>query len=128
MASFKTIKRVSDQAISTSVNNIVITPIDIRNFESFSVLFQNNNTAIGFLNMFVQVAPGDQQSTAANVPSDWVAISTAIMEVPSALGATASIRTSRVVNAYGYMRVIGFTSSTASPGLLTVKVEGKQIF
>lgn len=128
MATFKTIKRVSDQATVTATNQIVIGPVDIRNFESFSVLFQNNNTSINFLTMAVQTAPGDQVSTQANIPPDWVALSTAILEVPSTLGATSSFRSSRVPNAYGFLRIIGTTSVTATAGILTIKIEGKQTF
>lgn len=128
MASFKTLKKVSDQTTLTSTTPIIITPVDIRNFESFSVMLQNNNTAIGLSSISVQVAPSDQIATAANLPPDWVNLSTAILDIPNNLGPTASSRSSRVNNCYGYMRILANTTSTAAAGLLTVKIEGKQLF
>lgn len=128
MASFKTLKKVSDQTTLTSTTPIIITPIDIRNFESFSVVLMNNNTAIGLSSIVAQVAPSDQVSTQANIAPDWLNLSTAVLDIPNNLGPTASSRSSRVQNVYGYMRILANTTSTAGAGLLTIKVEGKQIF
>jgi hypothetical protein len=126
---FKTVRKVSENAIGTASLGVVVGPIDVRNFDEFSVVYQNNNTAIGFLNMSVQACPGDQPFTSAvNAAPNWVTLSTAILEVPSALGPTASFRSSRVDNVYGYIRILGQTSATASVGTFQVVVEGKQIY
>lgn len=115
----------STVATTTSTNSVLIGPVCVRNLEGFSIIYQNNHTAIAFLDLQVQ-ACHDPSGTAANVPPNWVQIPTATLPQPSALGATASVLTARINNGWDFIRVVGITSATASAGTLRISVGGFQ--
>ncbi len=117
-----------NQAVTTTAStSVLVGPIDIRNMDKFSVIYQNNDTAINFIRMSAQVA-ANPEGTAAYTPPNWVALTTATLEVPSALGATSVAVSSRVDNAWAFIRILGGTSSTAPVGTLQVTVTGFQRF
>lgn len=117
----------NNAATVTSTGTVLVGPIDVRDMDRFSLIYKNRNTAITYLHMEVQATnePGVSGTTA---PNPWVAISTATLEVPSALGASASRLSSPVNNTYGWIRVMGYTCQTAAAGTLEVVVQGMMRF
>lgn len=118
---------INNAGTVTSTGTILVGPVDVRDMDRFSIIYKNKNTAITFLHMEVQ-GTNDPTPSAANTPNPWVAISTATLEVPSALGATASRMSSPVNNTYGWIRVMGYTCQTAAAGTFEVVVQGMMRF
>lgn len=128
MSQFKTIKRVQSTPSDNVTQSVLIPPIDIRQFDWFSVYWQNLSNTIAMTQIVVQVAAGDDPSnSAANIPPQWVDLSTAVIETRNNLGITAVQRSSRVNNCYGYLRVVGTTGLSASGGVLSIKIEGRTL-
>lgn len=122
---FSNLKLFNNVALPTTTSTIIIGPVDIGNFDDFSVLFQNYNTAIGFIGMQLQ-GSYDGSGTAADQPSQWFNIPTATLAQPSALGPTATVWTTAVSpNTIKYLRVIGATSQTAGVGTFAVTIAGR---
>jgi len=107
----------------TTANTVLVGPIDIKNFDAFSIIYQNNDTAAGFIELIAQVAV-DPSETAADTPPNWVALSTATLEAPSALGATSVAVSSRVDNAWAHLRFLGAVCQTAINTTLKISVTG----
>jgi len=122
---YKNVETYNSVPLTTATASLILGPIDIRGFDKFSVYFQNNLTAIAFLDMKVQVA-ADPSGTAANLAPNWVNLSTATLEVPSALGATSVAISSRVDNVHGFMRILGHVCQTAGLQVFRVSVSGFQ--
>lgn len=127
--SFRYVKHtlLNNAATVTSTGTVLIGPVDIRDFDRFSLIYRNLHTAIGFLHMAVEVA-ADPSASAADTPPTWVAPLTTTLEVPSALGATATRLSSLVNNTYGWLRVVGYTSQTAAAFKFEVTVQGMMRF
>jgi hypothetical protein len=110
-------------ATISASDTVLIGPVDMRGYETFSMMFQNNNTSIAFLNLQVQAAY-DVSGTAADKPPNWVQINSADLIQNSALGATASVMTSSVFSTRPWIRIIGRTASPGAAGILTVHIAG----
>lgn len=121
---------INQGTIATATTTVLAGPIDISTFETFSLLFQNQNTSVGILNLDVQVA----FDASANVNSDsapnFVSIPTSSLPLPSAtaIGGTAlptssSYMTSAITNAWHWLRVLG-GASAAGAGTFRVTVGG----
>src|SRR3990167_9253695 len=103
-------------AITATSIRVVTTAIDLRKFERFSILF-NNNTAIAFTELQAQISiNATVPDSAADVAQDWIAANSSIIPTPSALAATASVLTSAIDNSYRWIRFLARTGSTATAG------------
>ena len=98
----------------TAASQILLGPIDVSSFERFSLLMQNNHSAIGVSSIVVQAA---LKETSANIgltgAPNWVALPTASVPYPDTLAASASRLTSGVENCHHWIRVLGAHSATA---------------
>lgn len=126
MAGYYSRKYIGEATV-TAGTPVIIGPIDVSHLRNFALMYQNNNTAIGFLDLQVQAA-FDSSGTAADLAPNWAQIPTATLPQPSALGATAVVITPSIDNAYKWIRLVGRTSSTAVQGKLVVTVAGIERF
>lgn len=108
-------------AVTVAGMTIAIPPVDISHYDKFCIMFQNRHTAINFLNLHVQAA---MDTSAVDIAPNWVQINTGTLPQPSALGATASVLTSAVDNAYKYIRVLAAMSATAGLNTLRIQIGG----
>jgi hypothetical protein len=123
---FQTEKFWNHVQIPTSTATVITPNIDISNYESFSLLYQNSHTGIGFIHMQLQGAY-DSSATAADQAPNWFNIPSTTIAQPSALGATANAWTTQVSpNTLKWLRVIGAMSATAAIGVFKVTVAGSQ--
>lgn len=110
-------------SVTSASNQVLIGPIDVGHYESFSFLYQNSASTVAFLDLKVEASPTADASQ-AGIAEEWVQIPTATLAQPSALAATASVLTGPVDNAYKYIRVLGRTVSATTQKLLTVTIVG----
>ena len=110
----------------TASNTVLVGPIAIGNYDRFSIQYQNDASATAFVDMVVEVAHGKElpASSASDVADNFTPLSTAILEVPSALGVTADAISSPVNNTYGWLRVLGRTDVSGSGGDFHIKIGG----
>lgn len=118
------IKQVYPSTAINTTTTVFVQRIPVEHYERFCLHFKNANTAIAFLNMQVQAAINTTADSQASVAQDFVDVNTGIIPVPSALGPTASVLTSGILNCYRYLRIIGHTSQTAGATTVTVTVGG----
>jgi hypothetical protein len=104
---------------------VVVEPIDIGDYDKFSLVYQNYNSGIALTDLIVQVAM-TPSGTAVDVPPNWYQLSTATLPQPSALGATAVVISPPVDNTYKWLRVLAKAGTTATAGSLAVTVGGFQ--
>lgn len=99
----------------TSNTGVVLGPIDIRQFNRFTLIYRNDSTATAFQNMEIQAAHGDATpaSSASDTAHFWVNIGTGILQAPSALGAGSATTTSPFDNTYSWLRIVGSVSAGA---------------
>lgn len=109
--------------MTTANNGVVIGPIDISRFSKYSVVYQNNNTAITFLNMLVEVAM-DASGSEADQALNWGLVNTATLPQPSALGATAAVFTTSVDNCFNWLRVRANVCQTAAINTFSLFIGG----
>lgn len=110
-------------AVATAVS-VLTDPIDISHLDKYAILFQNDNTGIAFDNLIVQASLDSHDPSAADAAQNWVTVNSAIIPVPSALGATAAVLTSAINNSYRYLRFLGNTSATVSFNTTKVTIAG----
>jgi len=114
-ATFSIRKEINQVAIPSATGTVIVGPVDVSNYDKFSVMYENLNTAITFLGMTVQ---------ASFDGSSWANLSTATLEVPSTLSATSIALSSRVDNSWKWLRVVGHTCQTAAVGTLELTFGG----
>jgi len=109
---------------NTSSQDVAFGPIDIKDFDRFSILFRNDNTAITFLTLTPEISVVNGPNSASEQGSDWVVANSAIIPVPSALGATASVMTSAIENTYRWLRFTTNTCQTMTAGSARIIIGG----
>lgn len=118
---FRAHKHFSNQVPLTTAA-VVIGPVDIREFDKFSLVYQNyGNGALS--ECIVQVAM-EASATAAGVPPAWVAINSTTLPQPSALGATAVVATTAVDNTFAWLRVLAAAAASKTAGTFSIHIGG----
>ena len=107
-------------------NQLLIGPVDIGHYQSFSILYQNSATNSAFLDLQVEAAADPNPGVSgSDVAPNWVQIPTATLPQPSALGATASVLTGPVnPNCYRWIRVVGRVTVSSTQNILAITITG----
>ena len=128
--SFKIRQYVQNTISTTGSNTVLIGPIDISDMANMSIIYQNDHTAVGFINMAVQVS-AFQEISGTQGADNFVDIDSGIIRVNSALGASSSFLAPAFDSAYKYLRILGATSSIVSASItqgLRITIQGLQKF
>lgn len=107
-------------AVSTSTS-ILFNVIDVREFESFTMFFHNEDNTPGTVAFTVQAAH-DPDPTG----SRWISVPTTTIAYPSSLGSGSGVMTSQVRNDWSYLRVLGQSQDDAA-GALTTRSESLRV-
>lgn len=105
-------------------HQLLIGPIDVGHYNSFSILYRNSATSVGFIDLQVQAAPVSDNSQASDISDHWVQVPTATLPQPSALGSASSVLTGPVNNAYKFIRVIGSVNASTTQNILSITITG----
>ena len=114
-------------ATTTAGDTVVVGPLNIEQFDCFSIMYQNDNSLITVVSALVQVAIKANDlaiDSASDVAPDWVTVGTAVIPYPGTLGASATFMTSAVKNSWRWMRILVGTCSTGAAGKFHVAIGG----
>ena len=115
---FSTQTHYNTAAIATATTTVTIGPIDIRDYERFSLMYQNNNTAGALIACRVETAYDPSANFGVTGAPNWALVNTTTLPQPSALAASGTVLTTAVENTYAYIRFLVAVSTTEAAQLV----------